>query len=315
MEKLTTNWIVARLLRFLILALVAGTAVVLYTTYVDPSLRYHALVLSGRGFGCLADQPAETMRTLRRQANRANALRREIKRLDKDAAGFELWETPSGRFWAPRRTSHNLPVLLAEQEARIYGSGEHQVRPGEVVLDCGAHVGVFTRLALAAGARLVVAVEVSPDNVAALQRTFAPEIETGRVIVYPKGVWDHDDILTLWTPRGTSLDDSLVIHGDDDTQGVRVPLTTIDKLAAELRLERVDFIKLNVEGAEERAVAGARETLRRYKPHLSVATENTAEQAERIPAVIAGIRRDYHLAAGRCFDQFTWLWPHVLYFR
>ena len=89
--------------------------------------------------------------------------------------------------------AHNL----AEQERRIYMAGSVNVNAGDTVLDCGANVGVFTRVALAAGAKQVVAIEPAPDNVACLRRNFASEIAAGRVIVYPKGVWDKDDVLVL----------------------------------------------------------------------------------------------------------------------
>ena len=57
------------------------------------------------------------------------------------------------------------------------------------MLDGGANVGVYTRKALDAGAKQVVAIEPGPENIACLRKTFGQEISEGRVIVYPKGVW------------------------------------------------------------------------------------------------------------------------------
>ena len=51
-----------------------------------------------------------------------------------------------------------------------------------------------------------------------------------------------------------------------DAQGENVPVTTLDALAAELGLDRMDCIKIDVEGAEERVIAGARESLSRWHP-------------------------------------------------
>ena len=59
---------------------------------------------------------------------------------------------------------------------RIYESGEVAIRPGDTVVDCGAHVGLFTKLALKQGADRVVAIEPDPANVACLESNLGPEI-------------------------------------------------------------------------------------------------------------------------------------------
>jgi Methyltransferase FkbM domain len=46
--------------------------------------------------------------------------------------------------------------------------------------------------------------------------------------------------------------------GRDQKKKVKVPLTTIDILAAELGLQGVDFIKMDIEGAEKAALRGGR---------------------------------------------------------
>jgi FkbM family methyltransferase len=49
-----------------------------------------------------------------------------------------------------------------------------------------------------------------------------------------------------------------------------VPLRSVDYLVNTKKIERVDFIKLDVEGAEMDAVRGARESIRRFKPKLAI---------------------------------------------
>jgi hypothetical protein len=50
-----------------------------------------------------------------------------------------------------------------------------------------------------------------------------------------------------------------------------VPTTSLDSLVASGELERVDFIKLDIEGAESAALKGAEQTLRRFTPRLALA--------------------------------------------
>jgi predicted RNA methylase len=104
-----------------------------------------------------------------------------------------------GLYWT---VSHDrfLKFALGEQKMEIYGGDEVAVKAGDVVLDCGANVGVFTRMALNRGAGLVVSIEPAPGTVECLRRNFEKEIAAGRVIVVPKGVWSHPEVL-LFQPR------------------------------------------------------------------------------------------------------------------
>ena len=93
-----------------------------------------------------------------------------------------LWETPLGQFWGTERDGRELDLLTLEQAVGdIYEQGPVSVHDSDVVIDVGAHLGTFTRIALQHGARLVVAVEPDPVNAACFVRTFASEIADGRV--------------------------------------------------------------------------------------------------------------------------------------
>lgn len=215
-------------------------------------------------------------------------------------AGTDLFlhHTPVRDFYAPKGSA--VEFVLAEQLVHVYGDGEYRVRKGDVVLDCGANTGTFVHEALSAGAAKVVAIEPSLGNVAALQRTYAKEIAEGRVVIYPKGVWDKDDVLELNVFDNSALD-SFVMDARHEVPGqkpskVRLPLTTIDKLVAELNLHRVDYIKMDIEGAERRAIAGGQETIRKFRPRMSIATENLEDDYLKVPEAVHAVRSDYKSA-------------------
>src|SRR5207248_122638 len=128
----------------------------------------------------------------------------------------------------------------AQEERSIYGEGEWGVHRGDVVLDVGAYIGTWTKQALARGAKTVVAIEPSPDSVECLKRNLAAEIATGRVIVYPKGIWDSEGALTLFI-TSTGVGNSFVEAASPGDKKDSILVTTIDKVAAELQLPRVDF--------------------------------------------------------------------------
>jgi FkbM family methyltransferase len=245
--------------------------------------RGELLALSGWASGrsrCSLGQTVSTFAFVRKLVETRDSTKRSLRLLETEG-DLQLWDTHGRKFWIPQTSTSRFPLVLAEQTEGIYQIGGSGVHAGDIVLDCGADVGTFTRTALDRGARLVVAIEPMPRKEICLRRTFAAEIAAGRVIVVPKGVWNKEDLLTLY-------EDSLVEQKAGRTW--QVPLTTIDKIAEELRLPRVDYIKMDIEGAEKPALAGARLTLNRFRPRLSIATEHLADDAEAIPALIHQLR-------------------------
>jgi len=75
-------------------------------------------------------------------------------------------------------------------------------------------------------------------------------------------------------------------HG---TQSVTVD--TIDNIVK----EKVDFIKLDIEGAEQDAISGAQETIRKYKPILAICVYHKAEDWYEIPKKVLEIENKYDI--------------------
>jgi FkbM family methyltransferase len=233
--------------------------------------------------------------------------------VERDPAGVWLWETPKGRIWAPAGDK-SLPLILAEQQKQLYGQGARGPQMGDVVLDCGANVGMFSRTALARGASKVVAIEPAPATLECLRRNLGPEIAQGRVIVYPKGVWDKEDVLTLYKNSANAGSNTLMSGGRHDGS-MTVPLTTIDHLAADLHLERIDFIKMDIEGAEKRALAGARNTLFKFKPRMSIAAEHLDDDPIAIPRTVRSIVPQYGVELANCESEGgNRIRPQVIFF-
>ncbi len=278
-------------------------------------VRLTMLVLAGRGQGCPMDRARAIPAHFKEQTRIKDEILAASKLIETDPAGFKLYDTPMGRYWIPKGSEFVLPFNLAEERMEIYFSGAHNIKPGDVVLDCGANVGVFTRQALARGAAKVVAIEPGPENLECLRRNFKEEIEQGRVIVYAKGVWDKDDILELRVDPDNSAADSFVIKREGAKVIAQVPLTTIDKMAAELNLPKVDFIKMDIEGAEPNAIDGAREVIKKYKPRLSLSAYHAADHPVLVPAKVNAIRPDYTTTCGPCNEMSFGIRPDILYFN
>jgi FkbM family methyltransferase len=131
---------------------------------------------------------------------------------------------------------------------------------GDTVIDVGAGVGHETRLLsqLVGPTGRVIAIEANPRVHACL----ADMVERNRlanVTCVPLAVGDHVGTVTF-----ADSDDHL---GNAATSGgtVEVASTTLDRLAVELGLERIDFVKMNIEGAEAAALRGMADALGRAR--------------------------------------------------
>lgn len=276
--------------------------------------RLAALVFLGRSPDCPLKRAVKCEDHVRRLKEVKDQILAASRLIETDPTGFVHWETPKGRFWIPAGSDYVLPFNLSEQENNIYGTGEQAVQAGDIVLDCGANVGVYAREALEAGAKLVVAIEPAPESLECLRRNFAREIAEGRLIVYPKGVWDTDDFLVLNVDPRNPAADSFVIQPEGSQAGETLPLTTIDKLVRELKLERVDYIKMDIEGAEQRALMGARQTLAKFRPRLALSAYHRPDDPERIPELVRQAWPGYRMECGPCVYAHGFIRPEVLYF-
>jgi hypothetical protein len=75
--------------------------------------------------------------------------------------------------------------------------------------------------------------------------------------------------------------------------GEPTPCDTIDNIVDRLRLERVNLIKMDIEGAERGALAGARETIQTQRPRLAISGYHLPDDIYLLPALIKEIVPDY----------------------
>lgn len=298
---------------FILLAIILGAAAVAYAYYAP--FRLFTLVMVGHSPACPLSNALQANQHSHQLQEAHNRLVASMVRMQHDNAGFDQWKTAKGTYWIPSGDKFVLPFNLAEQELKIYGTGDQDVHSGDIVLDCGANIGVFTREALDRGASKIIGIEPAPENLEAYRRNFKDEIAAGKVIVYPKGVWDHDDVLTLHQDPNNTAADTFVINRKESVGEVKVPLTTIDKLVAELKLDRVDYIKMDIEGAEPNALRGGKETIAKWKPRISISAYHQPQHPALIPQIIRETRSDYTMACGPCAEANGHIRPDILYFK
>ncbi len=206
-----------------------------------------------------------------------------------DAPCETLWDTALGPFWGRKDDQAALDTVVLEQILSIYQQGPVRIKPGDVVLDVGGHLGGFTRVALDHGAALVVVIEPEPTNIACLKRTFAKEMTAGQVALVEAAAWEEEGAIQF-------SGGGLTFHPHQSTdadQGFLVPATTIDNTTRDLSLKRVDFIKMDIEGSERHALAGARDSLAKWGPRLALCVYHLPDDPEVIRRIVREARPAY----------------------
>ena len=159
--------------------------------------------------------------------------------------------------------------------------------PPGPVLDVGAHVGQFSRMALNRG-RTVYAVEPDPDALACLRRNLA---DRESLIVIDALAWNADEELTFTLAASDA--DSSVFGADipeEATGTVRRRATTLDRIAEDQGIDGLAFLKCDAEGAEPEVLEGGRELLRRT---ARIAIDTGPErQGARTTAACEALLRD-----------------------
>jgi len=135
-----------------------------------------------------------------------------------------------------------------------------------VFADVGAHVGYFTLLAaaLVRPAGGVHAFEPDPECFSHLAQNVKgwPQIQIDRV-----AVGDRTGITTFYrSPRPEETGWGTILPSGESRPEVPTPVTTLDEYFSRNPAQRLDAIKLDVEGAEHRVLRGAEETIDRHRP-------------------------------------------------
>ncbi|MBL9201458.1 MAG: FkbM family methyltransferase [Opitutaceae bacterium] len=214
-----------------------------------------------------------------------------------DAGGW-LWQWDDFILRLPRGEKRECDVIVNDLRevcfeavyARHFPFGR-AVADGDVILDCGANIGAFAIWAAKQGPRVQVhAFEPEPENFATLVRNVELNGLCSQITCHQVGLGDREQRLAVQRcPAGFTMH----TLGGADAAGVRV--ATIDQMRRELGLNRCNMIKMDIEGAERVALAGAKDTLTQLAPCLSIAAYHLASDPFVLPLIVKRANVRYHV--------------------
>jgi FkbM family methyltransferase len=141
-----------------------------------------------------------------------------------------------------------------------------QVLKRDVVFDLGAHVGIFS-IKAAAVASKVISVEPNPFNFKLLNFN-ARSNHLENLITVNSAVADYDGDAKMYLHSRSGWGSILSTRAHSSVSSVNVKVRKLDTIVEELDIKRVDFLKIDVEGAEFYVLKGAINTIKKHRPFI-----------------------------------------------
>lgn len=173
-------------------------------------------------------------------------------------------------------TAHLFKALTKTRFRPLIPMISQHITKDSVVIDVGANAGYFTKIF----AKLAPDGKVYSFEPGSYARSIISKVVKvnglSNVTILPYGLGDKASAQELHLPvkRSGSLGYGLGHIGDDkrvdarNTMSEKIDIRTLDDFVAENNITRVDFIKIDIEGWELRALEGAHSTISKHRPVL-----------------------------------------------
>jgi FkbM family methyltransferase len=224
-------------------------------------------------------------------------------------AGFLLWADEASREEYVAQVRYRMTfddVSPGLPAAETYFPEELVVpSPEEVFVDCGAYDGDSVREFIRRRGETfgrIIALEPDPANIARLQASLSD---------YPRTIRNRVEAIAVaaGSQKGTARFDATgtVTSALGSAGSLEVDIAPLDDI---LRGRSVSYIKMDIEGGEPEALAGARQILQEDEPVLAICLYHRQEDLWQIPLQIRAINPRYHLFLRRYCDD---CWEEICY--
>ena len=197
-----------------------------------------------------------------------------------------------------------FPLWIKEKEGRFefdgyvnlfeegpYELNEHVcIDDGDVVIDCGANIGIFSAVAAKEGANVYA---FEPSKYIRDNYTQKTAKMNGRISVIPYALGDYTGKAVFELNTNEVSQSKIKKNGIEGKNTETVDITTLDEFVQRNDIKKIDFIKADIEGAERDMLRGAENVLRTMSPKLSICTYHLEDDKEVLESIIREYNKDY----------------------
>jgi FkbM family methyltransferase len=187
----------------------------------------------------------------------------------------------------------NVTTFVHQQYRCETPDGPIECSPGDYVIDAGGCYGdtalYFSHLAGPTGR--VASFEFFPQNLTVFRKNLEINSElAGRIHIHENPVWVESgkELFVSGSGPGTTVTENKVTQ-----DATSVTTLKIDDVVGTADFPKVDFIKMDIEGAEQQALRGAEECIRRFKPKLAITVYHSLQDFWEIPQWVDNLGLGY----------------------
>jgi FkbM family methyltransferase len=178
------------------------------------------------------------------------------------------------------------------------GTFDVTVKEGDIVIDAGAWIGDFSAYSAAKGA-ICYAFEPTQETFDWLCKT---RDLNSNIIPVQCGLGDTVSEIQISISNNNSGANTLVLNNkNNDNRDLyynnslieTVKIITLDSFVEAHNLNKVDFIKSDIEGYERNLLLGAKNTLRKFAPKLAICTYHLPDDPQVLENIIKDANPDY----------------------
>lgn len=188
-----------------------------------------------------------------------------------------------------------IPLWMEDYEFCDDGPYETEhvkVSEGDIVIDCGANIGISTANAVARKCKKVYAIEPVMNS----SLTNCKELFGDRMEICQVALSNYEGSATIHINPDSCNDNSIYHVQNTLREELEIEVTTIDALCKKMGLQDIGYLKFCTDDLDGRMIAGAQETIKAYRPKIAIFPfhpDNTDAFKRKLEELIRGMDSSY----------------------
>lgn len=181
------------------------------------------------------------------------------------------------------------------------------ISKGDFIIDAGANIGLFSIFAsqITGNNGKVFAFEPVEDTIFFLNKNIKTN-NIKNIQQVPYAIGDSEENITFYINKKCLVQSSSEIPRDY-TNIQKIKQTTLDSfIKSNQNIHKIDFIKVDIEGAERKFLDGAKNTIQKYKPKIAICIYHLPDDPEIIEQKIRSFVPEYKILKTKT-KLFAWI--------